>query len=260
MQIETTLRSDDELAQQHGSTSKTFWELFERYHEGVYSYFAVSTGGDTEKTLELAVQCFWAVLHRYQTFGQTGFGPWLFGIAWDVINSQRDNLQVEDKRSFDETSLHSKHPESGFNRISEQRALRVLKGMSFYPRETLYLRLFATLSPRDIGIMMDRSESTIKTLVCQGVCRFGQQRVTRMQAMEMPEKWPHGLAESYHLYLSGRLAGHTIDQNMPAALIQATHQLLSLRQALSIQHEMRSNLISSLQKLITSRAPASRSL
>jgi DNA-directed RNA polymerase specialized sigma24 family protein len=242
---------DEDLMAQLGRDQNAFFALFERHYQRVYSYFAVHTCGDLTRSAEMTAQTFCQILFSYRSFERSSFSSWLFGIAWDVLNHHNRQAGL----SVNLPAEPFKTQKLGPNHAELMRVLNVLRSFPFYQREALYLRFFAVVPPKDIGILMDRNETTVKTLVCQAA-------VDLTSKLFEPVKEPVSkeIAEDYERYLAAFLSDTTSDHSMPVYLIYATNRLKALRESVTVQPELYKNILDHLQQLIRMRASAGKRL
>jgi len=238
------------------TTPAAFWELFERHCQSVFRYYALRANGDLERAREMTANVFRAMLQMHKTFHEERFAPWLFGIAWDVLNAHRRG--VKDTKSEDNTQSTAtfKAQKLGSNPGENRQVLRALRSIPFYPREALYLRYFAGLNARDIAFLMDLNEADVRRAVYQGLLLFDAQIVSETRV-----NFPVGeklvlAADVYDFYLSDWLGGNTPRVDAPLETIRATNRLRSLREAITLRPEMQAALRGQLERMIRS-APAS---
>jgi len=131
-----TTESDDLLAAMVGTRQDAYITLFDRYHQKVFWYFAVRTGGDITSAIALTVQTIHKFLLHHGARNRKSFPAWLFGIVWDVTIYDSDFFGIN-------PMMENEH----------QRIFKHLRDLLFYQRETVYLRFFAGLKPKDISIL-----------------------------------------------------------------------------------------------------------
>jgi DNA-directed RNA polymerase specialized sigma24 family protein len=244
--------TDDELMAQVENTPAAFWELFERHCQSVFRYYAVRANGDLERAREMTAQAFWVALQKSRTFHGEGFIPWLFGIAWDVLNAHRQRANEQKSKDNIQSTATFKAQKLGANPEENRQMLRVLRSVPFYPRETLYLRYFAGLNVCDIASFMDLSEADVRSAVYQGLLLLDSQIVS-----ERRTDFPVGeklvlVADIYDFYLSDWLRGNTPRVDAPTEAIRATNRLQSMREAVSLHPDMQAALRDRLNRMIHS--------
>src|SRR5512141_2659292 len=148
------LSSDREIISDQAAWNRaTFREMMEQYNQQLYRYYAVHSGGDFSRAQELTVETFSTIFQRMVPY-RSNFASWLFGIAWAVWNA------------------HDRPEQSQVDAVHLSRSLTSLRSLSFYPRETLFLRFFAGIDTKPIATLMNKSEANTKLLVYQGVVQF----------------------------------------------------------------------------------------
>ena len=236
------MNTRDQLAQGYdeitGWDPPTFQHILDQFHQPLYRYYAVHTGGELTQAQRMTAETLSIVYRQPATLAKKNFPSWIFGIAWDVLNAHMSrgiaasNVDVP----ADDPALIT-------------RTLRTLRSVAFYAREALCLRFFAELDLQDIVLMMDKSEVAIKGLVYQGVREFAC-RMNNAEFVKLPCKQLLALAQEYHLYLSSLHAGDSPLRNVPTDIVQATHHLKTLRSALSMKPESRLQLTSQMQQIL----------
>jgi len=151
------------------SNPEAFGQLYEMYVERVYSYIYHRVG-NVQDAEDLTARTFYRALEKLDTYEDRGlpFSAWLFRIAHNLVaNWHRDHSRRQvfslDKlwwRSSDEprpdqaVEANAERTElwDAINRLPEER------------RNLLLYKLNTTLSNLEIGELMNKSESAIKSL------------------------------------------------------------------------------------------------
>ncbi len=146
-----------------------FGQLYERYVDRVYSYIYHRVG-NVQDAEDLTARTFYRALEKLDTYEDRGlpFSAWLFRIAhnlvanWHRDHSRRQVFSLEKLwwRSHDgarpdeavEAEVEREELWEAINRLPEER------------RNLLLYKLNTTLSNLEIGEMMNKSESAIKSL------------------------------------------------------------------------------------------------
>ena len=92
-----TMRSDAELLARAGADPAAFRELYERYAEVIHGYLQRRTG-DGDAAYDLTAETFaraWQVRERFRDEAGGCAGPWLFGIARNVLAMSVRNRRLE---------------------------------------------------------------------------------------------------------------------------------------------------------------------
>lgn len=82
------MKSDAELLASSGHDPQAFRELYDRYAEAVHAFFVRRTS-DREAALDLTAETFaqvWTSRHRFVDQKDGSAGPWLFGVARNVLS------------------------------------------------------------------------------------------------------------------------------------------------------------------------------
>ena len=92
-------RTDAELFEATGRDPEAFGELYDRHAEGVYRW-ARGAGLAEADALDLVSELFaraWVSRKRYREPGDGSAGPWLFGIARNLLGAHRRKGRIEAK-------------------------------------------------------------------------------------------------------------------------------------------------------------------
>ena len=231
---------------------ETFRKIVEQFHHPLYRYYAVHTYGDLVRALDMTVRTF-SILHcKREQFPKQGFTSWLFGIAWDVLNADYSRKDAERRRLTSQMITTFKVHKLGPNHVEMRRILKLLRGLTFYPRETLYLRFFAGLNTKDIGALMDKNETSVKTLVYQGVVEFSSE-MDEVKPVSVTREMFVALSQTYHVYLEDSLKDIIPHQSVAVEVIRTTNRLKALREVVSMKPEMSGQLIEQIEQSIHAR-------
>ncbi len=146
-----------------------FGQLYERYVDRVYSYIYHRVG-NAQEAEDLTARTFYRALDKLDTYEDRGlpFSAWLFRIAhnltanWHRDHSQRSFLSLDRLLSH---GTDKDTPEEQVTQQEEKEAL--LAAIDRLPEERrnlLHYKFGTSLSNLEIGEMMNKSESAIKSL------------------------------------------------------------------------------------------------
>lgn len=82
------MKSDAELLASSGHDPQAFRELYDRYAEAIHAFLLRRTS-DREAALDLTAETFaqvWTSRHRFADQKDGSAGPWLFGVARNVLS------------------------------------------------------------------------------------------------------------------------------------------------------------------------------
>lgn len=221
--------------------TETFQQVVEQFHQPLYRYFAVHTSGDLSCAQEMTMETFSVLYRKPISLEKQTFASWLFGIAWDVLNA---NYGCE---GVDRFSSVSRSLEDEDEHVNIRQVLKVLSSLTFYSREALCLRLLAGLDVRDIAILMDKNDSSIKVIVYQGLLEFA----SRLGGLEyrLPNREQLlASSQSVHLYVQDVLQGNTQRPTIESDVVAVLERLLSLREIVSMKPEDYSALVSHVRQ------------
>ncbi len=133
-------------------------EIYNRYAETVYK-FLLSKTGDHHLAEELTQETFYQAIKNINRFdGKSQISTWLCAIAKNQLSSYRKKHP-----DFLELSELSDYAESAEDTvISAQNKVELFKMLHHCPepyREIMYLRIYGTLSFKEIGEIMNQSET-----------------------------------------------------------------------------------------------------
>ena len=145
-----------------------FGELYERYVERIYAYIYHRVG-NTQESEDLTARTFYRALDRLETYEDRGlpFSAWLFRIAHNLVaNWHRD----QSRRRF--LPLDKLWRDSGDRSLEslieqEERHAELWAAIERLPadrRDLLIHKFGSRLSNLEIGDLMDKSETAVKSL------------------------------------------------------------------------------------------------
>lgn len=171
LQPDAPVLAEDEatLVERARREPTAFGQLYERYVDRVYSYIYHRVG-NAQDAEDLTARTFYRALDKLDTYEDRGlpFSAWLFRIAHNLAaNWHRDHGQRR-FLSLDKLWWHSGGggtPEEHVTQHEEQEALMDAIGrLPEERRNLLQYKFGTTLSNLEIGEMMNKSESAIKSL------------------------------------------------------------------------------------------------
>jgi RNA polymerase sigma-70 factor (ECF subfamily) len=161
--------SEPELIDQARRDPKAFGVLYERYVDRIYAYIfhRVGNGQDAE---DLTARTFYRALDRLHTYEDRGlpFSAWLFRIAHNLVaNWHRDHSRRR-FLSLDRLWSHgqdSNSPELALEREETHAALwSAIERLPLERKNLLLFKFGSQMSNLEIGELMDKSESAVKSL------------------------------------------------------------------------------------------------
>ncbi|NJN81083.1 MAG: sigma-70 family RNA polymerase sigma factor [Caldilineaceae bacterium] len=146
-----------------------FGELYERYVERIYAYIYHRVG-NAQDAEDLTARTFYRALDKLDTYEDRGlpFSAWLFRIAHNLVaNWHRDHSRRRilslDRLWF--YSHDSKTPEQHVEHEESREALwSAIDRLPEDRRNLLIFKFGSRMSNVEIGQLMDKSESAIKSL------------------------------------------------------------------------------------------------
>jgi RNA polymerase sigma-70 factor (ECF subfamily) len=167
--LEVAAEDEAALIERARTEPAAFGELYERYVDRVYSYIYHRVG-NAQDAEDLTARTFYRALDKLDTYEDRGlpFSAWLFRIAhnltanWHRDHSQRRFLSLDRLWSH---GTAKDAPEEQVTQQEEQTAL--LEAIDRLPEERrnlLHYKFGTSLSNLEIGEIMNKSESAIKSL------------------------------------------------------------------------------------------------
>ena len=169
--LEPVLGDEDEavLVERARMEPAAFGQLYERYVDRIYSYIYYRVG-NVQDAEDLTARTFYRALDKLNTYEDRGlpFSAWLFRIAhnlvanWHRDRSKRRFLPIEKLWWQSEDRVT---PQEQVEQEEEQRDLwAAINRLPEERRNLLLYKVNTTLSNLEIGEMMNKSESAIKSL------------------------------------------------------------------------------------------------
>lgn len=166
---EESLAQEAQLVAAAQQDPAAFGELYECYVDRVYAYIYHRVG-NAQDAEDLTARTFYRALDRLETYEHRGlpFSAWLFRIAHNLVaNWHRDHSRRR-FLSLDRLWSHSaegRTPESVVEQEERHDALwAAINRLPIDRRDLLLYKFSSRLSNVEIGQLMDKSESAIKSL------------------------------------------------------------------------------------------------
>lgn len=161
--------AESALVEQARSNPTAFGALYERYVDRIYAYIYRRVG-NTQDAEDLTARTFYRALDRLETYEDRGlpFGAWLFRIAhnlvanWHRDHSRRRFLPLDKFWGHGSTA---QTPEVLAELEERREALwSAINRLPNERRDLLLYKFSSRLSNLEIGALMDKSESAVKSL------------------------------------------------------------------------------------------------
>lgn len=160
---------DAALIEQAKQDSSAFGVLYERYVDRIYAY-VYHRVGNMQEAEDLTARTFYRALDKLDSYEDRGlpFAAWLFRIAHNLVaNWHRDHGRRR-FLSLDRIWFHrsdSDDPEGELEKKETQAALwAAINRLPAERRDLLIYKFSSRLSNVEIGQLMDKSESAVKSL------------------------------------------------------------------------------------------------
>jgi len=161
--------SEQALVERAKAAPEAFGELYERYVDKIYSYiyYRVSNSSDAE---DLTARTFYQALAKIESYEHRGlpFSAWLYRIAhnlvanWHRQHSRRKFVSLED---VELPSFHRDNPSLTVEiQETHSELLAAIHRLTADRQQLLLLKYVERFSNAEIGQVMGRSESSIKSL------------------------------------------------------------------------------------------------
>ncbi|MCP4164856.1 MAG: sigma-70 family RNA polymerase sigma factor [Chloroflexi bacterium] len=161
--------SESTLIENAKTDPEAFGELYERHVDKIYNYiyYRVSNRDDAE---DLAARTFFQALDKIGSYEHRGapFSAWLYRIAhnlvanWHRQQSRRKSVPLEDL-----TLVSTRTPNPGNvaeKRETQEELLDAIRRLADDRQQLLILKYVERLPNAEIGRLMGRTESSIKSL------------------------------------------------------------------------------------------------
>ena len=169
------------LVERAKNDKQAFAELYDRYYSQIFGYVLRRTA-DIEIAQDVTSQVFFKALKNIGQFHWRGvpFSSWLYKIAAnEIANSFRERKRrrayFEENPDVIETSNSS--PENELAQAEEElrkheeflSVYENISKLSFKYQEVITLRYFEHKHLKDIGVILGKSEGTVKSLLHRGL-------------------------------------------------------------------------------------------
>ena len=140
-------------------------DIYREHSRTVYR-FLLSRTGNPDLAEELTQETFYLAVKGIDRFdGSCKISTWLIAIAKNALSSwRRKNPETESLESAQAAGVSSV-PDSGEGQVEIMKAIRLLPEET---REVMYMRLFGDLSFRQIGEIMEKTESWARVTYFRG--------------------------------------------------------------------------------------------
>ncbi len=176
------MRVDADLLRAAGSDPDAFRELYSRYSERLFRYFARRTGSE-DSALELTAETFsrvWVMRGRFEDQRDGSVAPWLFGIARNVLLMSIRRGEVERRTATRLGVLErlgieapAAAPEPGWAEGADE----LLDTLPLSQRDALRLRIIDELDYDEVAEALETSRSAARVRVHRGLAAL-RQRLT----------------------------------------------------------------------------------
>ncbi|NNE56465.1 MAG: RNA polymerase sigma factor [Flavobacteriales bacterium] len=162
--------SDEELMIMVGKKDqKAFSELYDRYADRLVNYFYRMLWQDREKAQDFAQDLFTKLIHKPHLYdGKRAFKTWMFSIANNMCKNEYRKQEVRKNTSYEVT-----HDVAGETGTETERAIdrtafaehlnEALTALDETKRSTFEMRYREELSIKEISVVMECSEGTVKS-------------------------------------------------------------------------------------------------
>lgn len=177
---------DEQLALIARTDAEAFAELYRRHVTRVYRYHMAHTG-NVRDAEDLTSQTFMAALEGIRSFrGSGSFISWILGIA--VRRRAMFFRKTRPEVHLDE-ALHNLASPLATDKLANQRLRldsisRALKQISAERAEAIILCYFGSLTNREAGRVLGKTEAAVKMLVSRGLQDLRERTSLRLEVEE----------------------------------------------------------------------------
>lgn len=190
------LHEEQQLVELSKTDINAFGRLFELYYDKIFNYSLQRTG-NVEVARDIAAETFFKALkniHKF-TWNQVSFSAWLYKIATNEIaayfrKSVYRATSMEDLQSKGFEFVSSCNLEEEI--IAAQKALQdnkdfvmcsnAIKELPIKYQDVITLRFFADKKISEIGVILGKSEGTIKSLLHRGLKKVKKKMLEKKNA------------------------------------------------------------------------------
>ena len=160
---------EDALVDRAKTEPEAFGHLYERYVDRIYNYIYYRIG-DHDEAEDLTARTFYQALDKIGKYEHRGapFSAWLYRIAHNLVANWRRQRARHRSLSLDDIPHASDHlPGPVATMETKERREALLSAIRRLPadrQQLLFLKFIDRLPNAQIGEMMGRTESSIKSL------------------------------------------------------------------------------------------------
>lgn len=170
-----TSRSDAELIAAARTSAAAFRELYDRHADPIFA-FALRRTGDREAALDITAETFcqaWRSLATFQDVRSGSAGPWLFGIARNVVSKSARDRRLQ-RAASQALGLELRESDAvvpgpdwliGMDADLEQ----AMQALPSTQRRAVELRVLAERSYADVADELDCTEGAARIKVSRGL-------------------------------------------------------------------------------------------
>jgi len=159
--------------------TKAFDELYGRYSVKLLHYFRKMLHNDSEKAQDFLQDLFIKVLEKYDYYDQSkSFSTWLYTLATNMCKNEYRNLAIRSRILEENGSyIYDNDPTPGLEsmdlQIFNSHLKNELEKMDYIHRETFILRFYEELSIKEISVILNCAEGTVKSRLFYTLKKIG---------------------------------------------------------------------------------------
>jgi len=177
---QVTMVDEKELIKRVKVNKMAFLEIYDTYFLKIYNYIFYRTFNQTDAE-ELTSQTFLAALeniNRYE-YRNIPLAVWLYKIASNAVKDfyrkKGSAVEVQETNSLADEGLS---PEMVFLQKQEQEELlQQMRALPLLQGQALVLRYLQELSYKEISVIMDKTEGSVKQLLHRGLSNLRERMV-----------------------------------------------------------------------------------
>ena len=159
--------------------TKAFDELYSRYSVKLLHYFRKMLHNDTEKAQDFLQDLFIKIIEKYSYYDTTkNFCTWIYTLAANMCKNEYRNLAIRG-RILEENAgfFYDNNAAPGLENIDLQKFNLHLKNelekLDYIHRETFILRFYEELSIKEISVILECAEGTVKSRLFYTLKKIG---------------------------------------------------------------------------------------
>jgi RNA polymerase sigma-70 factor (ECF subfamily) len=183
------VKSDAELLASSGHDPQAFRQLYDRYSEAIHAFLLRRTS-DREAALDLTAETFaqvWTSRHRFVDQKDGSAGPWLFGVARNILSRSARERRLLNEASEALRITHGRSsatPDTSWIDGMDADLENALSALPDAQRTAVELRVLSDRPYAEVAEALDCSPTAARIRVSRGLARMR----TSLQTVSTPKE------------------------------------------------------------------------